>query len=112
MVFSVLLFPDGGYNINWFEFTASDTAVSRIADEISEYDVRIYPNPVNSYLAIELPNAQEASYSIINYTGQTVLSDDVDESSVFVDASNLVPGVYLIKVYNQNETYTEKIIKL
>ena len=71
----------------------------------------VYPNPVNDQLVIELSNAQEATYAIINNAGQPLQSGGINGSSVSVDVDSLASGIYLVKVSSNHEIYFRKIIK-
>jgi hypothetical protein len=84
--------------------------VSTQAD--SEY--RFYPNPVNDMLKIELQNdySQMAVIQLFDNTGRLIINKKVQGSSHTLEMGDLSPGIYLIKVSNNNkETVIKHITK-
>lgn len=68
--------------------------------------IKVYPNPLESQLTIELENNDIHYYKIINLAGQTLSSGQLSKSKT-IDTSNWGNGVYFLEV---NQTYT-KLIK-
>lgn len=80
------------------------TAVLGIGD-VNKTTVDIYPNPVNNNLVIEVDKAYKAEiYAII---GNKVKEKQLQKGKNNIDVSNLLKGVYIIKI--NNTTY--KILK-
>ncbi|MCX6282053.1 MAG: T9SS type A sorting domain-containing protein [Bacteroidetes bacterium] len=70
--------------------------------------IKVYPNPVNNELIIELPkNKQSLKFEILNSVGQVVFEGALMEKTV-VSTSSFTKGVYLIKFENR---MTVKIVK-
>nr|WP_299246979.1 T9SS type A sorting domain-containing protein [uncultured Aquimarina sp.] len=71
--------------------------------------LKIYPNPVfGEVLEVFLNMDKTASYEIISITGQLISTGNVTKT---IDVSNLNPGVYLLKVFNDNNQITKRLIK-
>ncbi len=72
--------------------------------------VRVYPNPTNSTVTIELPGSLAgASSTVRNVLGQPVSYRQVNENTL--DLGNAPPGLYLIVVSGQGQSRTFKILK-
>ncbi|BAO76987.1 endonuclease [Winogradskyella sp. PG-2] len=77
--------------------------------EIDETDtVKLYPNPVNSILNIELDN-DYVSYSIYNMIGKEILKGNLTNRKLNVNQLN--SGVYIIKFSDGENIITERFIK-
>nr|WP_280139528.1 T9SS type A sorting domain-containing protein [Aquimarina amphilecti] len=71
--------------------------------------LKIYPNPVSGQvLEVFLNMDQTASYEIISITGQLISKGNVTKT---IDVSSLNPGVYLLKVFNDSNQITKRLIK-
>lgn len=95
---------DGGYN---YSKTIQITNENKLVVELS-------PNPVNDKLNI-VTNANTTQFiEILDINGKVYVSQEISASSVNgteINTSSLSRGIYLIKLTNQNEVYTKKIIK-
>jgi PKD repeat protein/predicted secreted protein len=82
-------------------------------NEISQANFEVYPNPNNGSFDIKLndQSMQNATLSISNMLGQTLLEKKVNNtSSVHIDAANLQQGIYFIKIQTGNATYVKKFM--
>ena len=78
-------------------------------DIFGDEDILVYPNPVKgNLLNVKLPGNTDASYTIVNMIGQTVLRGD---SISKVDVGTLEAGMYFIRVNEGEEIITKKFIK-
>ncbi len=69
----------------------------------------LYPNPVINTLSIRRTDDFEATYSITNLIGQTLLSGKLTNNQINV--SSLSKGVYLLSISDEEETSVKKFIK-
>ncbi len=69
-----------------------------------------YPNPVQIELHINLPG-NTGMVELDDITGKSVLQKVIGENNNSVDVSGLVKGIYLVKVWSNNQLYTGKISK-
>ncbi|WP_296385131.1 immunoglobulin-like domain-containing protein [Winogradskyella sp.] len=77
--------------------------------EISELDIRLYPNPVKgNMLNVEIPSLDIFKYRIVDLLGKTVSSGTSEGK---VDISELDGGLYFIEVNDGDEIITKKFIK-
>jgi hypothetical protein len=104
---------NGNYYIDDVQVIESTgVAVKPLASEkISE--VSVYPNPANSNFNIEIPDSYVGGeFSIIDLTGKVVLRDRITQSAIKqVDISNLNDGIYLIRLNNGAEHFTDRLLK-
>ena len=81
-----------------------------LTNEAPTYDFTMYPNPVeDGILHIKLADARNASFTIINYLGQTALTGKVSDGAINV--SKLSNGVYILKVDDTQRSINKRFIK-
>ncbi|NPD85036.1 T9SS type A sorting domain-containing protein [Lentimicrobium sp. L6] len=88
--------------------TVSVSPINQNKSELS-----IYPNPATKHLNIQnMSNIGLWSVNMTNLLGQQVFKKTLNHQELNIDVSNLNKGVYLIRLYDENEIvlYTEKII--
>jgi hypothetical protein len=76
-------------------------------------NISIFPNPASDVVNILLPvGVQNASYSITNITGQTLLSGSFRGavSPATVSLSALAPGTYVLQVFTETTQFTTRIV--
>ncbi len=95
---------------------SSDTTIINIADGVGINDnikiseVKIYPNPSNGIISIESP-IDNLSYNIINITGQTILSNEINNRKTTINLSSFEKGIYFIQLkHNGKIESTRKLI--
>lgn len=71
--------------------------------------VKIYPNPANSILNIELPGF--ANIRIVDIAGQEVMNIEEVPERGSIDVSSLSRGIYFVNVNTGSETATLKMLK-
>ena len=90
-----------------YDFSTSPTGID---DNIINQNVTIYPNPVSSLLQIESDITFE-HYEILNSTGQIVYQNNATENNFSIDVKPFAPGVYFIKLINNNEVVVKMFVK-
>lgn len=85
--------------------TGTTSALFETADGI----IKVYPNPVTNYLTIE-QQSNGTSIEIISMTGQVLIKKSLTQPSEQIDLSKLEKGVYILKLYNQEEKSTKNIL--
>ena len=73
-------------------------------------DFSFYPNPVKDIISLKSGSNIE-SVVFYNTLGQKTLSSKVNSGSKEINVSNLVPGLYIMKVTVNGKTGTYKVIK-
>lgn len=79
-------------------------------DENDLFDYKIYPNPANSFVTIEV-NSNEFDFELSNAIGQTIKENRVTGQNSTIDISNLTKGIYFVKIKVGNQVVVEKIVK-
>ena len=103
-------------NINWLGKDATSNYVStqqecdNLNNEtfIIDKEITIYPNPANEILNIK-NNERIKNVTIYDILGKVVLEKNVDFEQINI--SNLISGLYLVKISTESETVVKKIIK-
>ncbi|WP_407557532.1 T9SS type A sorting domain-containing protein [Winogradskyella sp. 4-2091] len=99
---------------------ASSESVTFNAKEllgINDFDlsnaIKVYPNPINEMINIELTNLNsEVKYSIFNTLGQEIINGNLESNIVNqVNVSAYQSGVYFVKLTSGTNTITKKLIK-
>ena len=94
-----------GFNINWIEFDYIEGSMGLNSSE--EYYFDIYPNPTSDYLNISNIHT-DFKVQIYSLLGSKLL-DYSNARRINVESLN--NGVYLIKIINQNHTYSKVFVK-
>jgi len=63
---------------------------------------KVYPNPVNTLLTIDLGLAEEKEFRLYNPIGELVLSGILNSQINTIDLSSLAPNVYILNIENQS----------
>ena len=74
--------------------------------------VVVYPNPVKDILFINLPCiTSECRVNLYNCVGSLVMSQILRPGNVSLDLSNLVSGIYIVRIFDGNKEISTKILK-
>lgn len=87
------------YDINGLIGCAT-TSIHENNSKLENY--RVYPNPVNAQLTIDLGLAEEKEFRLYNPIGELVLSGVVNSQISKIDLSSLAPNVYILNIENQS----------
>ncbi len=70
--------------------------------------IKVFPNPASDKLYIQNPYNSSIYIELYNAFGIKVLDEKQMENKL-IDVSTLLPGIYIAKVYINNQSYTYKI---
>ncbi|MFB0959654.1 MAG: T9SS type A sorting domain-containing protein [Flavobacteriales bacterium] len=87
------------YNINGLIGCAT-TSINEYNSTQSNY--RIYPNPVNTQITIELELTEEKEYRIYSTIGELVSIGRLNSNINTIDMSSLPPNVYILNIDNHS----------
>ncbi len=74
--------------------------------------IKCYPNPTNGMIHIEyLAQSPQAKYHIFDLMGRCITSGYLNPETTAIDAKNLNPGLYVIRITDGNQSFTNKIIR-
>lgn len=82
---------------------------SSIIEDFSIMEFSIYPNPANDFLYIT-DLIEGASVSIFDLNGREVFTGISTSGQMTVDVSNLIFGIYMIRVVYKDEPFTKRLI--
>lgn len=121
---------DGDYNIEFvydasgnriqrkeiiLETRAAPTKEPEIFEEIiKQHTVKIYPNPTEGQLAVEISDINEiksGNLSIYSIQGQMVMKKSINQIKTDLDISQQPSGTYILHININGETSTWKILK-
>ena len=78
---------------------------------ITETDIKIYPNPTSSEFTIELPFEDVYFHvAIYDLNGKEVLNQDIKQKATAISTLELIEGIYLIKLSNNNLMFNKKLL--
>jgi len=79
-------------------------------------NIQIYPNPATNNLFVSIPSSNEGdlNISLIDLTGKELISRNSDlitqNNLIHLDLSGISPGIYFLRVSNERNTITKKVI--
>ena len=100
----------GGWNINWFELSISDSLLSFATKNLAP-EIKVYPNPAKDFLIIET-NKEILKANVFAVDGQLLLSKMVFTNSVKLELPiNTQPRLVLVNILLQDgAVITKKIM--
>ena len=84
------------YKLN--ELTGITTSIASIDNKAAV--IKVYPNPISSYLTIEKAFNQPTDYRLVTITGKEVLSGTLQANNTQIDIAHLLEGIYFLEVGN------------
>ena len=91
------------------EATISVTSTTGIS-EMTDYGLRIYPNPTKGELKIENGELKIKNVEIVDISGKIIINYQLSTVNS-IDISHLPPGIYFVKMTTENGVVTQKIVK-
>ena len=95
------------YDTTAFRSNSGEHVASEIS-EARENMPKVYPNPTNNKICIDISSG-EYYYELYDIYGNRILFGKLDG---IVSLEGIVSGVYLLRVFNRQNSYMYKIIKL
>ncbi len=96
-------------------FLQSNITVTSVLelDNSEKIHVNVYPNPVSTYVNMEIINKdnKKLSWQLINQSGNIIKIDDINNTHVKIDFRAYQTGVYYLKTFSKDGTYL-KIFKI
>ncbi|MBI4645463.1 MAG: T9SS type A sorting domain-containing protein [Bacteroidia bacterium] len=93
--------------------TNADGTVNSELYNVEKKEIKVYPNPVNEQLTVELPLHFTGSLEMFSISGEKLHYTDINNSSTLsIDMKKYKPGNYILRIfYAKNKLFTEQIIK-
>jgi len=73
--------------------------------------IEIFPNPTKDFVQINADLGGRKELTVLNISGQTVLTDSFLSKNKTLDLSSLPAGMYLVKLTSKDGNLTQRIIK-
>lgn len=88
-------------------------AVGQAQIEIAENTLKIYPIPAQSFITVELNNnIRNGVIEIFNLLGEMIKRENFQAGTkIDINLENIKSGMYLLKVYDEKNHYTNKFIR-
>ena len=74
-----------------------------------ENSVKVYPNPFNAKVSIEIPQSQNNTLQIVSSVGQILYTENVSTVTT-LDLTRFDNGMYLIRIVTDNGTVITKTL--
>ncbi len=104
---------DGAYLSPWTDTTDAEGVNHTSVRDLNISLCNIYPNPVSSTAIITLSDkfSNKAKLEMYSSTGILLFTQDIDCNKYTMDVNRLLPGIYILRVYDNNNSFTAKILK-
>lgn len=100
---------DGHTRQDAFYIVVSDPPVGGVSDVEGRY-MRVYPNPTNALLHVELPESGQATFSLMDISGKVILQQQADGNHAVLDVSGVEDGLYILKADGESGVMLEQVI--
>jgi GEVED domain/Pregnancy-associated plasma protein-A/Secretion system C-terminal sorting domain len=91
--------------------TVNTGAIPRLAITRDFKEISAYPNPFYNSFTVKLIDNSNANIKIFEINGRIISNTSVNDKSEIELGNNLPTGIYLVKVEQNNETYSFKMVK-
>ncbi len=122
-VYDMLVVDDHLYIAGRFEYIGQDgpygniaklstplSEISRVVEDKSEWKMKLYPNPADEYITLEIPLGAKGSLQIFNNLGQLVHQEYILQPNSTVVISHLPPNIYSFCFQTNRGLKTERVL--
>jgi hypothetical protein len=102
-----------GSRYNYWLLGISDTTVNITETQQLNDNINVYPNPANTVLNIDFSNdynIRNTTIEIVDINGKTILKLKIANVSTQLDIKKMNSGLYLMKIQNDKNLITKRII--
>ncbi len=92
----------------------SNGGETTIQENTKIQNINIYPNPANNNVFIEIPSnflISKLILTISDINGRQIIEQQISFEKTEVNITNLPKGVYVVKVFNNNNVLVKKLVK-
>jgi hypothetical protein len=101
-----LEFLGGNFNLDWLNFVARETSSFDEVENNKSYT--FYPNPAHDYIIIK--TTEPVHLEIYSIQGKLLIKEKISSNNNLIPVNNLTFGLYILKVINEIEIYSEILI--
>ncbi|PBQ31228.1 hypothetical protein CNR22_05430 [Sphingobacteriaceae bacterium] len=107
-----LCYKDNSFGLLKFTDKSCDYSIPvGISEQSQNAKLRVYPNPVQDFLLVDLESAYEVASIITDISGRPLRKIKLDKNSK-IDISDLSKGIYFLSIFEGTEkNFTTKFIK-
>lgn len=88
------------------------TPPATLVEEIESEEIAVFPNPVNQYLNIKLPEVSDASVRVFDSSGRLLLSETYNYSATIqLNVEQLSEGAYTLLVSQSGKQFSKTFLK-
>lgn len=92
--------------------TLAKPSVTGISEKIESLsDIKIFPNPTNGIITIDLKNSLDTKVTVTDIFGRIVNEKVYRHTIITIDLKDLPDGIYMISLTNEKRIFTRKIVK-
>ncbi|WP_158839613.1 M6 family metalloprotease domain-containing protein [Polaribacter sp. L3A8] len=99
---------NGSWKYNDYTYNVNGAPLN-LEDNLDE-NISIYPNPTDNKFTINLGQYKNSSVSIFSIDGRLIYKELQKGNTMEVDAISFNTGIYLVRISNNKETITKKLI--
>ena len=85
-------------------------STSSSVQEINNFSIKIYPNPVNDFLTVIVNEAKQSQLIICNTFGQQFKSMKLNAGENKINTQDFHEGIYFLRINNSGNIYNTKLI--
>ncbi len=103
--------PEGSFYAH-FDYTADNDATNPLL-ELSELDIKIYPNPTSDFFQIDNPEKKPIQYFLMGKDGRKIhnYTQSSHSEKEFIHLADLPKGIYFLQIMVDQHVYLKKIQK-
>jgi hypothetical protein len=104
----------GNYNVTVTDSTGCSVTKSfdmvlSGKEEVTENDIKIYPNPTKGMVTVRTGGTRELTLDVLDVVGKVVLTERLDKQ--LIDLTGLPSGLYIFKIHSDGSPVkTQKVI--
>lgn len=103
--------PQGASTTDWWIHVTGTSTVS-LEENNALTEVKLYPNPTNGNVTLEVAQGGTYTVEVVNMVGQSVHSEIINVNGgekINRDFSSLVKGIYLVNIKGEGSSNTMKL---
>lgn len=103
---------DGGDHIATFVVDGSEFGIASSTEVVSDNNIEldVFPNPFSDNLTVQ-SSEDNAQVSLYSMAGELIFSQAINQGTTSLETSNLVDGMYLLKISYQKYQISRPVIK-
>lgn len=88
---------------------ASKGMIANEIENLNDLEIKVYPNPVEDELNLDLGTNQPTSVSILDLNGRVVFQKKFQKESIILKDLDL-KGLFIVKINNESKSYIKKVL--